>query len=393
MHMVVECEQSGVKEETAPTAVQVEIPEHSASSGPRGASAAGNDESSVQKHVARQQSARREAIVMASAVKEEDNEEELNVEESSASGNDDFVQLTNDVVTGDDGNGSPVIAATTTEIPTSEVLGGKKRSREAASSTLNVMAQTRSKKRAKLPYSTSTLHDTSEVAGTAAQPRVVRRSSRRALAKAREGTFEGTSAESEVEETDGDFMPVDEENGPPLDDGDDDHDEDGNKIIVAESDQQFCSRYKSFDERFKDLMGFRQKFGHCNVSQKTTGEYKSLRQWCNHLRMSYKKIQKKETPHNKLSPENIRQLEDAGFKWTLASAFDERVAELMEYKEKNGHCNVQQRTTGEYKSLGVWCNNLRAAYKKIQKGETPVRKLTQENIGKLEDAGFKWILL
>jgi len=25
---------------------------------------------------------------------------------------------------------------------------------------------------------------------------------------------------------------------------------------------------------------------------------------------------------------------------------------------------------GEYQSLGVWCNDLRKAYKKIQKGET-----------------------
>jgi len=209
MHMVVECEQSGVKEETAPTAVQVEIPEHSASSGPRGASAAGNVDPSSEQHVARQQSEHRDATFMTSAVKEEDNEEELNVEESSASGNDDFVQLTNDVVTGDDGNGSPVIAATTTEIPTSEVLGGKKRSREAASSTLNVMAQTRSKKRAKFPHSTSTVHDTSEEAGTTSQPRVVRRA-RRAMTKAHEGTFGGSRRGMEG------FMPVVEEDGPPV---------------------------------------------------------------------------------------------------------------------------------------------------------------------------------
>jgi len=125
MHMV-ECEQIAVKQETAPTA-------------------AGNEEPSGEQHVEPQQSEHRDATIMASAVKEEDNEEELNVEEeSSTGGNDDFVQPTNDV-TGDDGNGSPVLAATTTEIPTSEVLGGKKRLREAASSTHNVRAQTRSK--------------------------------------------------------------------------------------------------------------------------------------------------------------------------------------------------------------------------------------------------------
>jgi len=333
-------------------------------------------------------------VSLASAVKEEDNEEELNVEEeSSAGGNYDFVQPTNDV-TGDDGNVIPVLVATTTAVPTSEVLGGKKRSRKAASSTHNVTVQARSTKRAKLPYSTSTLHETAEEAGTTAQPRVVRMSARRASTKAHKGIFQGTSRGIEAEEeADDDFMPVVEEDGPPVDHGGTDNDdENDNKIIVAESDQQFCSRYKSFDERFKDLMGFKEKFGHCNVPQKKTGEYKSLGHWCSHLRMSYKKIQKSETPLIKLPQENIRQLEDAGFKWSLSTytTFDERYAELMKYREKFGHCNVPKSKYGEYQSLGKWCSNLRAAYTKIQKNETPLIKLPQEMIQLLEDAGFKW---
>ena len=80
----------------------------------------------------------REARASAASVQEE----ELNVEESSAGGDgDDLVQPNNDV-TGDHGNASPVLAATA--IPTSEVVGGKKRSREAESSSR------RSKKRVKL---------------------------------------------------------------------------------------------------------------------------------------------------------------------------------------------------------------------------------------------------
>ena len=178
---VVECEQGAVKEETAPTTVKK-----------RDASAAGNEESSGEPHVERQQSEHREeATAMTSAVKEEDNAEELNVEESSVhvGCNDNFLQSTNDG-TGDDGNGSPVRvrAATTTEIPTSEVLGGKGRSCEAASSTHHVRVQTRSKKRAKLPH--STVHETSEVAGTTVHPHVVRRSVTRATAKAHDETFD-----------------------------------------------------------------------------------------------------------------------------------------------------------------------------------------------------------
>ena len=388
MHMVVECEQSAVKQDPAPTAVQAETEEEEEpSSGPRGASAAGNEETSGEENVEPQQSENRETVSLASAVKEEDNEDKLNVEESLAGGNDDFVQPNNDVRS-DDGNGSPVLAATTTSVSTSEVLGGKKRSREAASSTRNVTAQTRSKKRAKLPHS-----DTSEEAGTTAQPRVVRRSARRATAKAHKGTVQGTSRGIETEEeADDDFMPADEGDGPPVDDDDADHDEDNNTSIVAERAQQCRSRYKSFDERFTDLMGFQQKFGHRNVPQKQSGEYQSLGYWCNNLRRSYKKIQKSGTPDRNLTPEMIQQLNDAGFKWRLSRTFDERFAELMKFKEKFDHCNVPQKKSGEYQSLGKWCNHLRTAYKKIQKRETQHRKLTPENIRKLEDAGFKWSL-
>ena len=73
--------------------------------------------------------------------------------------------------------------------------------------------------------------------------------------------------------------------------------------------------------------------------------------------------------------------------------FDDRYAELMKYKEKKGHCNPTQKRTGaEYQSLSIWCSNMRASYKKMQKNETPHHKLTEEMIRQLEDAGFKWSL-
>ena len=139
-------------------------------------------------------------------------------------------------------------------------------------------------------------------------------------------------------------------------------------------------------------MDFKHKFGHCNVPRTKSSEYKSLGKWCSKLRGAYNKIQKGETPDRNLTPEMIQQLNDAGFKWRLSRTFDERFAELMKFKEKFDHCNVPQKKSGEYQSLGKWCNHLRTAYKKIQKRETQHRKLTPENIRKLEDAGFKWSL-
>jgi len=97
----------------------------------------------------------------------------------------------------------------------------------------------------------------------------------------------------------------------------------------------------------------------------------------------------------KLTRENMQQLQDAGFKWSLSTCrtFDERFAEPMKFKEKVGHCNVPRTQSGEYKSLGLWCKNLRASYNKIQKGETTSHKLTSEMIQKLEDAGFNWSMV
>ena len=155
------------------------------------------------------------------------------------------------------------------------------------------------------------------------------------------------------------------------------------------------STCRTFDERYAELMKFKKKVGHCNVPQKKSGEYQSLGNWCRDLRMSYKKIQKGETPVRKLSQDHIRQLDDAGFKWSLSTSvtFDERFAELMKFKEKVGHCNVPRTQSGEYQSLGLWCSNLRMAYKQIQKSGTSERKLTEENIQELEDAGFNWSMV
>ena len=66
-------------------------------------------------------------------------------------------------------------------------------------------------------------------------------------------------------------------------------------------------------QRFNDLMAFKAKYGHCNVSQ--LSENASLGQWCSELRVSYKKIQNNQKPRTKLSDAQIQWLNDAGFMW------------------------------------------------------------------------------
>ena len=151
----------------------------------------------------------------------------------------------------------------------------------------------------------------------------------------------------------------------------------------------------TFDERFEDLLKFKLKFGYCNVPvlKSSEYEYSSLGHWCGTLRTSYRKMEMGKpllgTPF--LSQENIRRLENLGFLWNQKqNIFDERFEELMEFKEKFGHCFVPCKKSNEYRLLSQWCKRLRNSYKSIQNGEKPHCKLTDHHIRRLEEAGFKW---
>jgi len=141
----------------------------------------------------------------------------------------------------------------------------------------------------------------------------------------------------------------------------------------------------SFDERIEELKRFKEKHGHCDISQKSK-EYTSLGGWSNNMRSGYKGKGK-----TKMNEDRIRRLEAIGFKWTLPSAndrsknsFDERIEELKRFKEKHGHCYVSSRSK-EYTSLGAWSRKTRSGYK--GKGKM---KLTEDRIHRLEAIGFKW---
>jgi len=153
--------------------------------------------------------------------------------------------------------------------------------------------------------------------------------------------------------------------------------------------------HKTFDERFKDLMAFKAKFGHCNVpkTNSSNNKYRSLGQWCSHVRQSYKSIKEGGTPRNyKLSNADLKRLENAGFEWNLHKTFDEHFKDLMAFKAKFGHCNVPSThsNTNKHSSLGKWCSDIRRSYKAIKEGGTPRHyKLSKADMKRLENAGFE----
>ena len=92
----------------------------------------------------------------------------------------------------------------------------------------------------------------------------------------------------------------------------------------------------------------------------------------------------KQTP---LTDERVAALEAIGFEWGTGNdeRWNERLAELRDYKEENGDCNVP-RSQG---TLGNWVVKQRTLYQKRKDGEqTP---LTDERVAALEAIGFEWV--
>jgi len=154
-----------------------------------------------------------------------------------------------------------------------------------------------------------------------------------------------------------------------------------------------AARIRCFEGRCKQLNDFIDEFGHCNVPCSYSAD-PSLGKWCSNMRCAYNKIQKGQTPSRNITQDQIERLEEIGFKWKLANVletFVQRCHDLEAFKSEFRHCNVP----GKYSvnpSLGKWCTEIRYSYNQIQQGHTPRSNLTQDEIERLEEIGFKWKL-
>ena len=148
----------------------------------------------------------------------------------------------------------------------------------------------------------------------------------------------------------------------------------------------------TFAQRCHELEAFKSKFGHCNVPCKYSAN-PSLGKWCNTTRYCYNKSQQGHTIDRILTQDQIERLEEIGFKLDLANntTFEQRYHDLEAFKSEFGHCNVTSRFS-VHPSLGKWCIRMRYTHNQIQKGQTPKRNLTQDQIERLEEIGFKWKL-
>lgn len=136
--------------------------------------------------------------------------------------------------------------------------------------------------------------------------------------------------------------------------------------------------------RFEDLKAFKEKHGHCLVPTRSL-EY-PLGSWVSTQRAEYKRCMYKQKSSS-MTTKRISLLESVGFVWNVDVPWNERFKELVQFKERFGHCSVP-RDFQINPALGRWVHAQRSAYRNLTKGIKS--KITLERVHMLEKIGFCW---
>ena len=136
-------------------------------------------------------------------------------------------------------------------------------------------------------------------------------------------------------------------------------------------------KHTDWNLRYEQLCAFCDEFGHCNVPRQYDPN-PQLGLWVGTQR-AFKK-------QNRLTADREQQLNAVGFLWGPQNGHEKpkwtlRFEELLEYKEKYGHCNVPQRFSPN-PQLGHWVMRQRNSYSK--------KMLSNERKAKLDSIGFVW---
>jgi hypothetical protein len=140
-----------------------------------------------------------------------------------------------------------------------------------------------------------------------------------------------------------------------------------------------------WNERYLELVEYQKQYGHCVVPYHYKQNAK-LALWVKRQRHQYKL--KTEGQHSTMSDDREAALELLGFVWDSHKAvWEERINELVAYREKLGHCNVPAKFA-ENSQLAIWVKCQRRQYKLFCASERS--NMTEARIKKLSEAGFVW---
>jgi hypothetical protein len=144
---------------------------------------------------------------------------------------------------------------------------------------------------------------------------------------------------------------------------------------------------EQWSERFQELWAYCKQHGHCQVPHTHT-QNPALARWVKRQRYQYKL--KAEDKPSTMTDERITVLEKIGFVWDSHTAsWEERMQELMDYRNQYGHCNVPSNYPCN-RQLAVWVKRQRRQYKFFFGGKPS--NMNQQRITTLETIGFEWEL-
>ncbi len=132
----------------------------------------------------------------------------------------------------------------------------------------------------------------------------------------------------------------------------------------------------NFEGHFRDLMSFKEKYGHCHVFSTlptTSPDFNNLRTWCNAIKYGRRKLtnEKKQRlmESGLFSTEVKRRAMKVGVQSKRSAAlFEGHFRDLMSFKEKYGHCHVFStlpKTSPDFNNLRTWCNNVKCGNRKL----------------------------
>lgn len=151
-------------------------------------------------------------------------------------------------------------------------------------------------------------------------------------------------------------------------------------ILPYQDDKQWSAMYE-------ELCEYRRQKGHCNVPC-LHQQNMQLARWVKRQRYQYQLILGGK--RNRMSLKRIESLNDIGFVWDAQrAAWYDRLAELKDFKRKNGHCSVPSNFE-ENASLATWVKCQRRQYKLRREGKPNF--MTRQRIHELEKIGFEWEL-
>jgi hypothetical protein len=143
------------------------------------------------------------------------------------------------------------------------------------------------------------------------------------------------------------------------------------------------SQLDQWNQRYQDLVEFRNTQGHCLVPLKYP-EQPSLAHWIQ--RQRYQHRLKNDGKHSSMTDEREAALEDLGFIWDSHGAtWEERWNELVAFKDQFGHCHVPAHYP-ENQKLSVWVKFQRQQLKLLSTDKRS--RYGRERVNKLLHLGF-----